>query len=255
MTVIIIFIICVVNRKSPRHKRPSGLSKRSNLATGRKVGGGGIIGKKHHGRRHDRNDGGWVSEPETDPPCLTIIDFNMFIRKGLNGGGGKDGAWKGYYKKTQSAKIGTSRNNRFNGQPATSSTNNINNAGSGGDTKDDDNSKNHLLIKPTLKSKIKSNGLTDEQAPPQRRHGRKHSRNHYVRRRKAVLLRGTVTDCSPWEDSAEDGERDEGASSDASATSNHSEPIQKVTTFNIKHLIEKGRVRNSSPITPILLTI
>ncbi|OXA52511.1 Cytosolic carboxypeptidase 6 [Folsomia candida] len=77
------------------HKRPD------ETENTRKIGGGGIIGRRK-GRVRESRRREVQSETETESPCLTIIDFNMLIRKALEGrgsyGGGKgrDGGWRGW---------------------------------------------------------------------------------------------------------------------------------------------------------------
>lgn len=82
------------------HKRSDG---RENA---RKIGGGGIVGKRKARHRESHRDGGGgrqgiTSETETEAPCLTIIDFNLLIRKALEGRGQhghspRDGGWRGW---------------------------------------------------------------------------------------------------------------------------------------------------------------
>lgn len=164
----------------------------------RKIGGGGIVGKKKG--RVERESGttgrhghSFASETETEAPCLTIIDFNMLIRKSLEGRstqGRRERGWRGW-------------------------------------------SSGHRLKE--------SGNVTDGCGQPAAR------RRNNVRRRRAILLRGTVTDCSPWDE--------DGSSSDSS--SNLSDSDQKKETEKFRHDLNtrassRKERRNRSPATPIL---
>ncbi|CAL8082537.1 unnamed protein product [Orchesella dallaii] len=122
--------------------------------TGRKVGGGGVVGvlAKSSNREYQtisRSNQGNHSDTDTESPCLTIIDFNLLLRKGLDGKTSlNERGWKGW-------------------------------------------SSGKVMMGNT---KSTESGLS-------RKQGRKE-----VRRRRAILLRGTITDCSPWEDSSSDSD-------------------------------------------------
>lgn len=133
-------------------KRLNEKSKTTPPSLSRKIGGGGIVGisvkptreNKASFTLHQANH----SDTDTDAPCLTIIDFNLLLRKGLDGKPGiNERGWKG----------------AVSGKVKTSKTQHASNAAN-------------------------------------RRCRRE------VRRRRAILLRGTITDCSPWEDSSTDSD-------------------------------------------------
>lgn len=150
--------ITLNNKKYSENAR----TKRTPPSIARKIGGGGIVGisvktgreytnhsnrtpSKLHNNLQANN-----SDTDTDAPCLTIIDFNMLLRKGLDGKARYHDTrgWKG----SMSGKAMTSKHSRDAGNYSS-------------------------------------------------RKGRRD-----VRRRRAVLLRGTITDCSPWEDSSSDSD-------------------------------------------------
>ncbi|CAG7659348.1 unnamed protein product [Allacma fusca] len=231
-----------IGKMSPRYKRYSiGATKRSGLTTGRKVGGGGIVGKKSlGGRREPCESKGWHSEPETDAPCLTIIDFNMLIRKGLDGMAGADGAWRGLRTNNKRPLLSLP-------SPVSGGT-----GPSNGAVKEGLNSE--LPPAPfNLPGESRRRGSKAERRLSC--YGRRLPRNKYVRRSRALLLRGTVTDCSPWEDS-------EGSSDSSDSCHSHSSPTHQPLNYQSSQRGAahqspniKSTHRTPSPLSHILLTI
>jgi hypothetical protein len=170
------------------HRRPDG------SGGARKIGGGGIVGRKK-GRMKENRAGRYgqsvASETETEAPCLTIIDFNMLIRKALEG--------RGHYGRGERGWRGWSSGRR-----------------------------------------LRESGHATDGGGQMLGH-----RRNNVRRRRAILLRGTVTDASPWEEDS--------STSDSSGNLSDSQ----------KHRLGKGNLRHDlnprtnprrkrSPATPTL---
>lgn len=136
-----------------RRQREKIRSRAARSTAGRKVGGGGIVGVSVKPGKDNRTPSrsatqGNNSDTDGDAPCLTIIDFNLLLRKGLDAKSrlGERG-WKGW-------SAGKAMNYKASNELSYSA-----------------------------------------------RQGRRE-----VRRRRAILLRGTITDCSPWEDTSSDSD-------------------------------------------------
>jgi hypothetical protein len=182
-----------------------------------KIGGGGIVARKkvrgHYHRRSNKLGVGATSDTETESPCLTIIDFNLLIRKGLEGIRIANG------QKSNFAQRGWSSRRRILRDKIVG----VNFAGGGSNIGGSGNSLSFNNVRV-------SGGALGRGESPTGQQTRTKRRQNAVRRRRAILLRGAVTDCSPWED------QDDDSSSD-SDTSNLSLP-QNLP--NLRHHLNKS---------------